>query len=78
MQPEDDKTRDVTVLSKGVLVHHYRIIDKIGAGGMGEACNPADPPLPTTRFKVAGEAHERLSAAARQERRNDDEDAIIP
>ena len=78
MQPDDDKTRSHVTLSSGTMVSHYRIIEKIGAGGMGEACNPADPPLPTTRFKVAGEAHERLSAAARQERRNDDEDAIIP
>ncbi len=36
MQPDDDKTQAVTVLSKVTAINHYRIIEKIGAGGMGE------------------------------------------
>jgi len=43
MEPEDDKTRGSTLLSKGMLVHHYRILEKIGAGGMcagrGHCCD---------------------------------------
>lgn len=37
MAPDDDKTQAVTVLSKGTVINHYRIIEKIGAGGMGAA-----------------------------------------
>jgi TolB-like protein/predicted Ser/Thr protein kinase/Tfp pilus assembly protein PilF len=36
MEPDDDNTRLVTVLSKGAVINHYRIVEKIGAGGMGE------------------------------------------
>ena len=36
MEPNDDKTRIVNVLSRGTVVSHYRIVEKIGAGGMGE------------------------------------------
>jgi len=36
MQPDDDKTQAVTVISKGTVINHYRIVEKIGAGGMGE------------------------------------------
>jgi len=36
MQPDDDKTQIVTMLSKGTVAGHYRIIERIGAGGMGE------------------------------------------
>jgi tetratricopeptide (TPR) repeat protein len=32
----DDKTRTHHALSKGTMVSHYRIVEKIGAGGMGE------------------------------------------
>lgn len=32
----DDNTRSFIALAKGTMVSHYRIIEKIGAGGMGE------------------------------------------
>ena len=44
MQP-DDKTQAVTVLSKGTVINHYRIIEKIGAGGMGEVYLAEDTEL---------------------------------
>jgi hypothetical protein len=27
MQPDDDKTQAVTVISKGTVINHYRIVD---------------------------------------------------
>lgn len=33
---DSDKTRNHTILTKGTIVSHYRIVEKIGAGGMGE------------------------------------------
>lgn len=33
---EDDRTRSYMVFAKGTIVGHYRLIEKIGAGGMGE------------------------------------------
>jgi serine/threonine protein kinase/tetratricopeptide (TPR) repeat protein len=45
MQPDDDKTQAVTMLSKGTVVGHYLIVEKIGAGGMGEVYLAEDTEL---------------------------------
>jgi len=34
--PDDDKTPTYVPLTSGTMVSHYRIIERIGAGGMGE------------------------------------------
>ena len=34
--PDDDNTRTHIVLTEGMMVSHYRIVEKIVAGGMGE------------------------------------------
>jgi serine/threonine protein kinase len=36
MKPEDDNTQSFVALTRGTMVSHYKIISKIGAGGMGE------------------------------------------
>jgi len=32
----DDNTKSFVALTKGTMVSHYRIVERIGAGGMGE------------------------------------------
>jgi hypothetical protein len=36
MESDDDKTRSAVVLTKGTMVSHYRIVNKIDSDGMGE------------------------------------------
>lgn len=36
MEPENDKTRTRTILTRGTTVSHYRIVARTGAGMQGE------------------------------------------
>ncbi len=45
MQPHDDKTQTHVPLISGTMVSNYRIIEKIGAGGMGEVYLAEDTKL---------------------------------
>ena len=58
-QDDNDKTQTHVLLTKGTMVSHYRIIEKIGAGGMGEV-------YPTDEFSLH---FHRLEKDAREYRR---------
>jgi len=44
-EPDDDKTQTHVTLTGGTMVSLYQIIEKIGAGGMGEAYLAEDTEL---------------------------------
>jgi len=45
MEPDDDKTQTHMTLSCGTMVSHYRMVEKIGAGGMGHVRARVSPVL---------------------------------
>lgn len=45
MRPDDDKTQAMTVLTSGTVVLHFRIVENIRAGGMGEVYLAEDAAL---------------------------------
>ncbi|MHC4751160.1 MAG: protein kinase domain-containing protein [Planctomycetota bacterium] len=44
-EADNDRTQTHIVLTKGTMVQHYRIVEKIGAGGMGEVYLAEDTKL---------------------------------
>jgi len=43
---DDDRTQSFTVLSQGTRISHYSVIERLGAGGMGEVYLAEDTELP--------------------------------
>ena len=62
MPPDDDKTQTHIPLISGTMVSHYRIIEKIGAGGMVEVCLAKDGRL----NRLAGAPVRSFSRVKRQ------------
>jgi serine/threonine protein kinase len=57
----DDKMPTHDLLTKGTMVAHYRVIEKIGAGGMGEVYLSEDTKLKrrvALKFLSVGQTHD--------------------